>query len=117
LALLMPSWPIAYRDNDNVKQRVRLSRTGFNTADVGGLLPAPNFFTEQSGDRQPDRHKECKEPDASASGKTRGPKNEDCARVANRQLILQRVALDNEECESRDPDAEGHERAAHATRW
>jgi hypothetical protein len=94
LALLMPSGPLAYPGKDDVKQRARLSRIGCNTAGVGGLLRR-KLFTEQSGDRQSDRHKNCKEPDASASGKTSGPKYEGCARVANRQLILQRVAFDN----------------------
>jgi hypothetical protein len=37
--------------------------------------------------------------------------------MANRQLVLERIAFDSEEGDSRGPNANAHEPAAHATCW
>jgi hypothetical protein len=74
------------------------------------------LIAERRGDRQSDCHYDCEEPYASRSGKTSGPEHKQDARVAYLQLVQERVAFDNDKRESRSPEAEAHEPAAHATR-
>jgi hypothetical protein len=75
------------------------------------------ILAERRGDRESDRSNDCEEPNAGPGGEARGAKHKDYARVANRQLVLQRVAFDEEKSESRGPETEVHKPAAYATRW
>jgi hypothetical protein len=75
------------------------------------------LIAERSGDRQPNRHDDREEHDASRSGKKSGAEHKHCVRVPDFRLVQKRVAFDNNKCDSRGPEAKAHELAAHATLW
>ena len=75
------------------------------------------LVAERGRNHQSDRDNDREEPNAKPGDKKCGAKHKHCARVANFQLVLQKVAFDSKESESRSPKAEAHEPTAHATLW
>jgi hypothetical protein len=86
----------------------------------GGILLArlllSGVVAECGRDRQSDCGDDREEPYASSCGKTSRAEHKQGASVANFRLVQERIAFDNHKCNSRRPEAEAHEPAAHATR-
>jgi hypothetical protein len=72
------------------------------------------LIAERGGDSQSDCRDDREQPYASRSGKASGPKHEQDTRLTNAQLVQERIASDNDKCDSRGPEAQADEPCAHA---
>jgi hypothetical protein len=114
-SLLMPPGASASESPRNTLQGACVS-TGGRSILMARLLRSC-ILAERRRNRQSDRADDCEERNAGCRSQTSGAEHEHSARVANFQLVQQRIAFDNEKSESGDPDAQSHEHAAHAMRW
>jgi hypothetical protein len=75
------------------------------------------LIVERSRDRQSDCRDDREQHKARRCSETSGPEHVQDAGMTNFRLVQERIAFDDNKCDSRRPEAEADEPCAHATRW
>jgi hypothetical protein len=70
-----------------------------------GRMPLVRFIAERLRDHQSDCRDDREQPYASGGGKTSGAEHKQGARVTDFRLVQERIAFDNDKCDSRGPEA------------
>jgi hypothetical protein len=112
--LSMPTGPGASRSQRNCRRMDGSSDCGGILA--WGRLPLARFVPERSRDRQSDCRDHRKQRQARCRSETSGAEHVQDAGMTNFRLVQERIAFDNDKCDSRRPKAEDDEPCPHATR-